>query len=446
MWKMKYLNKNYWHFYICGSVFTLMLILNVLTPMVLDDYDYSFSLATGLRIESFLDIIDSMIYHYYNWGGRIFAHVLASSFLLFPMIIFDIANSLIFVLFGILIYRFVIIDEQGNSWNNEVLILIYLLLFLSIPTFGQTVLWLTGACNYLWTMVAMLAFLLPFRIYCTTGKSIAKMQTIPYCILAFCAGGGNEHTSAATLLCAGLISLYIFYKKRAIKRWMVSGIVSGFVGWLILILAPGNYARLESVDFEQSRLGRYLAIFKTATQYLEGSSLWLLVLVLFGIIVAYYYKIDKEIIYLVISVLLCAILGNYAMMAASYYPVRAYMGTQVYLIIALIMLYYHLKIQGLELLKKGFLAFIMVKVIFQFIYAMGSIAPSYYYYLQRELMIEESIERGVYEIETIGIRGYSPYNAFYIGDLEANPAEWGNEMFAKYHEILSIKADKIIWN
>lgn len=59
------------------TVFVLFLLLNILTPLYADDYSYSFSFATGERINNISQIIPSQIIHYYNLNGRSIAHILA---------------------------------------------------------------------------------------------------------------------------------------------------------------------------------------------------------------------------------------------------------------------------------------------------------------------------------------------------------------------------------
>ena len=59
-----------------GLIFAGMLVLNGLTPLQADDYDYLYSWDTGKPLTGFLDILRSQAAHYRLWGGRSVTHTL----------------------------------------------------------------------------------------------------------------------------------------------------------------------------------------------------------------------------------------------------------------------------------------------------------------------------------------------------------------------------------
>ena len=71
-------------------IFISILLLNIFTPLIEDDYGYSF--GVNGRLHSFIDVIEKQVQHYFTWGGRSVAHTIAQTFLLFPKILFSIAN------------------------------------------------------------------------------------------------------------------------------------------------------------------------------------------------------------------------------------------------------------------------------------------------------------------------------------------------------------------
>ncbi|MFI3237937.1 MAG: DUF6056 family protein [Lachnospiraceae bacterium] len=147
---------------IIGIVFVVMYVLNVLTPMIADDYNYCFSFSSGVRITNLSEIVSSMNGHYYSMNGRIYAHTLAQIFLLMGMGIFDVLNTFAFIALGYCMYRMVLVHGE-HKWS--LLAILYTAMFMCIPAFGQTMLWLVGSSNYLWTTLTMLVFLLPYRYY-----------------------------------------------------------------------------------------------------------------------------------------------------------------------------------------------------------------------------------------------------------------------------------------
>ena len=75
----------------------IMLLLNAHTPLMMDDYDYSFSWATGERLAGISDVMRSQAVHYRIWGGRSVVHALAQMFLYWGKGIFNIVNALMYL-------------------------------------------------------------------------------------------------------------------------------------------------------------------------------------------------------------------------------------------------------------------------------------------------------------------------------------------------------------
>ena len=144
------------------SAFVLILIYNIFTPMYADDFSYSYSFADGSKITSVLDIFPSMYAHYYSMNGRLITHFLSQLFLLLGKNVFNIINTFAFLVLGIIIYTHVY--GSMEDIKNKQLAVIYIFLFLFIPDFGQSILWLDGCSNYLYGTIIALAFLIPFRI------------------------------------------------------------------------------------------------------------------------------------------------------------------------------------------------------------------------------------------------------------------------------------------
>ena len=100
--------KNKGNWILIFSIFIFMFIFNYLSPISFgDDYVYSFvwtgqSIYEPLphnasRVESWQDLFNSQWSHYFTWGGRTVAHVLAQFFLWKGKALFNFANALISV-------------------------------------------------------------------------------------------------------------------------------------------------------------------------------------------------------------------------------------------------------------------------------------------------------------------------------------------------------------
>lgn len=227
-------------------IYSYILSLNLIAPLMADDYHYSFNWATEERITGFRDVLDSQIVHYFSHGGRSVAHSLVQEFLYLGKPTFAFFNSFMFISLIILIYW----HSQGKvtfRLQPMLLTLIAFFCWFCLPKFGETVIWLTGSCNYLWTTVFVLLFLLPYRLK-FEGSSIFKdsnklLLFLGAFLFGIVCGWTNENTALTMILATGLSVCY-FYKKRIVEYWMISGLMGSFIGYYMLIKAPGNYSRM----------------------------------------------------------------------------------------------------------------------------------------------------------------------------------------------------------
>ncbi|MFX3750207.1 DUF6056 family protein, partial [Streptococcus suis] len=87
--------------------------------------------------------------------------------------------------------------------------LTFLLMWFFIPGMGSTVLWVSGAANYLWATVIILLFLLPYRFNVSTKRGWEEYY-LP--VLGLLAGLTNEVGGATTVLLALIFTVYNFKK------------------------------------------------------------------------------------------------------------------------------------------------------------------------------------------------------------------------------------------
>ena len=141
-----------------------MFLLNVHTPLQMDDYDYSFSWSTGKPLAGVADVLASQAAHYRLWGGRSVVHTLAQLFLYWGKGVFNIANTAAYMLLVLELYA--LAKPKGRRFCWTVLLVIHAALFTLVPFFGTVFLWLDGACNYLWgTALPLALFLLVYGGY-----------------------------------------------------------------------------------------------------------------------------------------------------------------------------------------------------------------------------------------------------------------------------------------
>ena len=151
-------NKNI-KLYIISAFFVAILLIiqfiaHRMTPFMRDDLWYATNLATGEKIASFGDIIESQIWHYFNWGGRSINHALLQAVLATGEVAADVLNILATLILGFVIFK------TARAKNP----LMYLLCEALIVAFNASLffsmLWESGSVNYLYSTSWILLYVL----------------------------------------------------------------------------------------------------------------------------------------------------------------------------------------------------------------------------------------------------------------------------------------------
>lgn len=239
------------------SIFIYILVINYLTPMSIgDDYLYAFIWQghsmfeplseDAVRVQSVQDLVISQLSLYHTWGGRVVGQTLAQLFAWWGKGLFNICNSLIAIFLIAEIYW---CSNKGNinlNMKTGIICWIFFALWAFVPGCSEVFFWLTGACVFLWPASFLWGFLLPYinKFYSSQEK---KSQSYLYCFGMFgfgvIAGCGNEN-SIGWIILTLLFFLYLTNKSQEQELWMYTGVAGLITGYLLLMLAPGNFARL----------------------------------------------------------------------------------------------------------------------------------------------------------------------------------------------------------
>lgn len=255
------MNMNNRGLFVLIGIFIFLYILNYLIPLGFgDDYLYSFIwqgnamnyplTEKAARVLTFSDLLASQWFHYFTWGGRTVAHSIAQFFLWIGKDYFNYANALIGVLLIAEIYWCVHRGRVSFSYEPKALCVILLVLWAFTPGFTPVFLWLTGACNYLWTCVLLTGFLIPYiKKYYLPEEKICSSPF--FCFAMFfsgiIAGWTNENSVCWGIALLSFFLLALHKKKRNIENWMYAGLTGLIIGYIVLLFAPGNLARLHFI-------------------------------------------------------------------------------------------------------------------------------------------------------------------------------------------------------
>ena len=445
--------------------FLFFYFLNYLTPMSFgDDYVYSFvwqghseftPLTEGaVRVSSLSDLFISQWSHYLTWSGRAVSHTIIQLFLWLGKDIFNIFNAFVSVLLIIEIYW---VSHKGVitfNFNAGTLCFIASVLWIFTPGFSPVFFWLSGACNYLWTSVFLLAFLLPYvRKYYFFDEKLTEKKWFTYFMFFFgvVTGWSNENSICWIIL---VLCLFLFFKRneKEFELWLVTGLIGLALGYGLLMVSPGNVARFHT---EVGMSGNWfnLQLLKKNVEMLMIVFIWQCILWFFNlhslnnvVLSNSYFEKERLLVKLLCVVAFCM---TCTMLVSPNFPPRSSFPGMVQLVIASSML---LRIQSdnaVELIKPNTRKLLLV---LGTIYAVITVPATFYgfydYHVQVQKIVNcvrSSAERksNVIIINSLQpvtevVLKLSGYRLLFY-KMSDNENDWRNVAFARYYGIKGIR-------
>ena len=326
--KKEAIARDKWCLVVYGFIFAWMLVCNLLTPYLVDDFNYMYSFATGERIRSVWDIFPSMAAHAQQINGRLVAHFLVQLTLLFPGWVFDIANAAIFTALVWMVARISMADvEHSNPW---LILACFAGIWFSQLGFGNINLWQDGSVNYLWSYFFGFLYLFPFVkrfLYGTSGLRRGGMPV--YFLLALVAGAYTEGASVAMIAVTGCLMLLQWYlEKKRPDKWQFCALALAVAGQVTIYLAPAQWLKKAP---GKGISGLLYNILRSLGKCWDIRALIFLLAAL--LIIAWMIKVDRKRILLALCLFVGAMAANFMMVFAINYPERA-VGCVVVLLVA----------------------------------------------------------------------------------------------------------------
>lgn len=437
--------------------FVAIFIFNYFTPFLSDDYGYA---AQARTARGLTDLIAQEYHQYMTWIGRSVAHLILRISLRLPLILFKTANSIVFVLLSFLIYLQI---PHRKKYDPIVFLLIQLSLWLFTVDFRQTVLWQTGACNYLWTTTIILAMM-------TTMHSFRRVIGAPqrkgwhgllFLILLFVfgvvAGWCSENTSGACLV---YILLLVIDERVNEKRWFAEGIAGALgtlTGLLFMVLAPGNALRAQVRE-----KGNYTGLLGLASRFQKVTLIvcqyFFVLLCVAGILLIVIHLLMRKeerrarlrLIRRPLVFLFLFLITAYALILTEPTQPRAYFGAGIFLLIAVISLIriaLNLEIRaersiGIQTVIYSILLVLSLYFVFMYFRCGASNVRIYRDWKERADYIEKQIAEGNDDITVAQVHKdfYNDYSALPEMELTEDPAYWTNVGYEEYYGVSSIRA------
>lgn len=317
-------------------ILAIMFALNRLAPLMADDFCYAASTPA--------EVWTKAVNAYLTFNGRFFVHAVVPLFTIPPQWVFDVVNTLVFGLFVLLtaaLARGAGLRRADLAWMVPAS---FFLLWFGLPDFGQSMLWLMGAANYLWNNTLVLAFLVPYR-FLWDGRDLftrARWLRAAFPVFALTSGCTNENTAATAWLLAAAAVTIEWRRSRRVPPWALAGLLGHALGFAAMVFSPGHQARLALPIFqawgELSWIQRAVQFAPNFVASFGLSRILWLVLVGAGFVL---YRRRQEIdpsalttVHLALATVAAGVLNNLALVAAPTSPPRAMTGGAVYLAIA----------------------------------------------------------------------------------------------------------------
>ncbi|MBK5719954.1 hypothetical protein JGH11_03625 [Dysgonomonas sp. Marseille-P4677] len=422
--------------------FVFVFVLNRLYPLYADDWGYIYSNDSFIPLCK--EVLGRLYSQYMTWGGRSVVHGIAHVLSNIGHNGKVIVNSLAFIAY---IYMIYCISNKGKNPNCIFFLLLGLILWLVLPAFNSTVLWLVGSANYLWGTFIVILFLYPYYSYYISGKFKDNyLKAMFFFLVGIFSGWTNENMFAAQIFFIIGWGLLLRYNKMKIPVWAILGFLGVCIGGLIMILAPGNYLRSEVVNESLGLVDKSLLeniayrVLKVGYRYL----VYIFPISIVYVVLLYFFKKrlgrqakDSKILLGSLLFFATAHIAWMSMVASPIFPPRAAFGIVSLLIIALGVLYADMDKKRLRNINIGMVSILLLAFLINFYFQYRSINYLSEEFGKRELYLEEQKAKGHKDISFDNkIELPSRYD---FEDLSDDPEYWLNEMYAKYYGINSVR-------
>lgn len=419
--------------------FVAILIYNFFTPLMSDDLLFDAS-----KYKNFGDIIKAEYEQYMMWTGRSVLQIILRVCSLLPKSIFNILNSFCFVLLLLLIYWNV---TGGQKYNSILYIIINLFVWNFGVEFAQTVLWMSGACNYLWGSTIILGLITCCRKL-SEGETPEKniiLRCVGLFIWGIFAGWCNENTSGGGLLIILAFTLLYYLQHKKILTYMVCAIMGMVTGLLFMICAPGNRVRQSYGLADETHTGilAYVGRFLKINKYVDH---YMMLYIAIIIILMVYFVHKKRKLKEFILVYIFGVAG----LACSYVLVftpepmpRAYFGANIFMLIACMEVISKISKEDdiWYFLKNGLAIVGTVWMFFSYLENGADLARILRSVNERESYIQEQVAQGNYDLTLpmISDQFITEYSFVYHTDLSYNLDSFNNQVFLIKYQLNSIE-------
>jgi hypothetical protein len=320
-----------------------------------------------------------------------------------------------------------------------------------VPAWGQDFLWLDGSCNYLWTTTIILFFLVPFRSrHDTKDYNLNTLLSVSFFFIGILAGWSNENSGAAVLFLLAAYFTMKCIKKEKVCLFEITGVAGFLVGFIMLIGAPGNYVRADTIKEMGGGYGNDPLLIMLLKRFFSVTLMFfskhgfttMAVAAFFAVDLRCHQKLRLNLFSYFYA--LAAFASAYSMVLSPSFPDRAFLIVLVFSGITLgnVMSHYDMHIPAI-IKRNNIIAIFLMLLMFSgsMLEAGKNIMGVYLKWQSRVEYILAEKQKGNMDVEVKApIPVYDRHVALYgLSDLLVDPTEWPNRSMAEYFGLNSIK-------
>ncbi|AJI57762.1 putative membrane protein [Francisella philomiragia] len=421
------------------SVFIVafFLLLNYLQPMRADDFGRANTdtLAKGLII-----MVHSIQADYFTWTGRVSAQALiyflmSKTYITLSLFIVNVINSIAFYIFMLLTFKIITYD-RGRILSKDFVIYSFFFVFVFYQTgFMANILWKTGAIQY-FLGLTLLTVLYYFSIVKNKNSMLLGL------FIGSIIGLYNE-----IFVCVSILLCLAYFFERVLTKKVINDTIVAFfvacgIGGIVLITAPGNYARLDHLSSGvQSSLLQNVTRLISELIFTPQYTLILLIMIVIFLILAFTNKNFKKLSVVVYSAALVLSLFVLVPVAKSYDLNQRVLLIYyaIFFMAAYMQIYSHSGLFVIKLyaaLKK--LSPIFVLLLVAQLYLIFSMSLFFYNFEQkRDVLVAQYQHSGVTDPTLPCIVDYISPTVF-IDDITPNKDLYNNQAYADFYGFKSV--------
>ncbi len=434
------------------ATFVTIFIYNYLTPYMSDDYAY---LIDVRKANSLWDLVKQQYGEYLSNSGRIIGQFNIRLSLSANKMVFNVFNSAMFVALALLMYA-----NIKRKKKNDIFVLLLIITFLwkFAVDFGQTMLWICGACNYLWGSVIILGFITFYRHFLEKAEEIKHplLLAIGTFLFGMMAGWCNENTSGGGLMLILIFGLGFWWNqkiegKKSIYPFMITGVLGMCAGILGMIAAPGvrNRSQTMSEGEYEGVVGFLSRAYKITLTIRELFFTVLVIMIILLVILTLQKKlgtwkqirVNETVIFLVAFVA-----TSYALAIAPTPANRAFFGAGVFLFIACIQGIVDVAEEELvvRVAKYSLVSVLCLWLFFTYLDNLVNLARIYREENERiGLILEEKADingDGIVVLPQLREAFANPYSNAHLSDFTDDKEYWINHFYEIYYDVGNITA------